>query len=302
MTQTTQTRYLYDLYQGWNARLNAGPLDMETTRDIFEEWHLPTIEPTGVTYEVVDAGGVEAMWCAPVGAREDRVILYFHGGGGVVGSMHTHRKLAGHIAKEAGVRALVLNYRLAPEHPFPAQVEDGVAAYRWLLENGFEGAHIATAGDSAGGAFAISTVVRLRELGEPLPAGVAAMSPYTDMELSGAAMEENAESEGLVDRPLMEGMVTALLCGETDVRDPLANLLFADFTGYPPLFLAAGDDEMLRDDATRLAPIAKAAGVDVTLDVTPGMQHVFQCLAGRTADGDDGVRAIAAWLRPRLTA
>ena len=124
-------------YASWAARLAAGPdMDMATVRNIFEEWHLPTVEPERVMYAEVDAGGVPAMWCLPEGCAEDRVLLYTHGGGGVVGSMHTHRKLAGHLAKAAGVRALVLDYRLAPDHPFPAGVEDCVAAYEWLLEQG----------------------------------------------------------------------------------------------------------------------------------------------------------------------
>lgn len=198
------------------------------------------------------------------------------------------------------MHALVLNYRLSPEHPFPAQVEDGVTAYRWLLAEDYNPENIATVGDSAGGAFALSTVIKLRELGEPLPAGIVSMSPYTDMELSGDAMEYNQETETLVDRPLMEAMVQALLCGQTPVTDPLANLLYADLSGLPPVFITAGELEMLKDDGTRLAARIQDAGGDVKLEIGEGMQHVYQFLAGRAPEGDAAVERIGSWLRPRL--
>lgn len=288
-------------YQSWSDRIAANPeMDMATLRNIFEEWHLPTREPEGVRYAETDAGGVPAMWCIPDRCAPDRVLLFTHGGGGVVGSMHTHRKLAGHLAKAAGTRALVLDYRLAPESPFPAQIEDTVSAFRWLLAQGIAPAHIATAGDSAGGGFAIAGPLKLRDLGEPLPAAIIALSPYLDMELSGAAMEENAETEALVSRPLMEQMVEAYLCGRASVTDPLANPLKADLAGLPPTYVAAGDREMLRDDGTRFAALAEKAGVAVTLEVEPEMQHVFQFMAGRAPEADAAVARIGAWVRPHL--
>ncbi|MDN5915682.1 MAG: alpha/beta hydrolase [Pseudonocardia sp.] len=293
--------FLAELYRSWNRRINANPeMDIDTQRDVFEEWHLPTREPTGVTYDEVTAGGVPAIRCLPVDADTGRVLLFLHGGGGVVGSAHTHRKLAAHIAKATGATALVLDYRLGPESPFPAQVEDAVAAYRGLLEQGYAPNRIATVGDSAGGAFAISTVVSLREQGVQLPAAIVSMSPYTDMELSGDAMVDNAETEALVDRPLMENMVLALLVGQTEVTDPLANLLYADLSGLPPIFITAGELEMLRDDGTRLAELAGEAGVDVTFEIGKEMQHVYQFLAGRAVEGDEAVERIGAWLGPRL--
>lgn len=296
-----ESENIKERYASWAARLAAGPgMDIATVRNIFEEWHLPTVEPERVMYAEVDAGGVPAMWCIPEGCAEDRVLLYAHGGGGVVGSMHTHRKLVGHLAKAAGTRALVPDYRLAPEHPFPAGVEDCVAAYRWLLEQGIEPAHVATAGDSAGGNLAVGSSLKLREQGEDLPAAIIALSPYLDMELSGAAMEANEATEALVSRPLMEQMVENYLCGQASVTDPLANPLHADLTGLPPLYIAAGDHEMLRDDGTRLATRAEQAGVLVTLEVEPEMQHVFQFMAGRAPEADAAVARIGAWVRPHL--
>ena len=288
-------------YQSWSDRLAANPeMDLATVRNIFEEWHLPTREPTDVSYAEVGAGSVPAMWCIPAGGAVDRVMLYTHGGGCVVGSMHTHRKLAGHLAKAAGVRALVLDYRLAPENPFPAQIEDSVTAFRWLLEQGITPDHIVTAGDSAGGNLAITGPLKLRELGLPLPAAIVALSPYLDMELSGAAMEENVATEALVNRPLMEQMVENYLCGQASVTDPFANPLHADLTGLPPTYIAAGDHEMLRDDGTRFAALAEKAGVAVTLEVEPEMQHVFQFMAGRASEADAAIARIGAWIRPHL--
>ncbi|CAN5228663.1 alpha/beta hydrolase [soil metagenome] len=294
-----ENAYLGDLYKEWNSRLKT-PMDLATMRDVFEEWHLPTIEPTDVTYEETNIDGTKAIWAKPLNAVPDRVLIFFHGGGGVVGSMYTHRKLAGHIAKAARAYALVLNYRLAPENPFPAAVEDGVKAYHWVLAQGFTPDHIATIGDSGGGAFAISTVVKLRELGETLPAAIVSMSPYTDMQLSGDAMEENAETECLVDRPLMEGMVESLLVGQTAVDDPLANLLYADLSELPPVFITAAELEMLRDDGVRLVERINSAGGDATLEIGKGRQHVYQFLAGRTAEGDADVKTLGDWLQPRL--
>lgn len=292
--------YLRALYASWAERLGANPeMDLATMRDVFEEWHLPTKEPEGVGYAEVDAGGVPAMWCIPDGSDPDRVLLYFHGGGCVVGSMYSHRKLAGHLAKAAGVRALVLNYRLAPEHLFPAQIDDGVTAYRWLLDQGFAPSRIATIGDSAGGHLSISVVLKLRDLGVALPAAMVPLSPYLDMELTGETMESRAATDALVSRPLAEGMVAAWH-GEGSRVDPLANPLHADLTDLPPAYIEAGDHECLLDDSVRFAALSEKAGNEVVLVVEPEMQHVFEFLAGRAPEGDRAVAAIGAWLRPKL--
>lgn len=295
-----ESDYLRALYQSWADRLAAGPdMDLATIRDIFEEWHLPTREPEGVGYAEVDVSGIPAMWCLPEGCSTERVLLYFHGGGCVVGSMYSHRKLAGHLAKAAGARALVLDYRRAPEEPFPSQIDQGVVAYRWLLDQGVRPEHVATLGDSAGGNLSITVVLKLRELGLPLPAAMVPISPYLDMELTGETMESRADTDALVSRPLAEGMV-AMYIGGASPKDPLANPLHADLTGLPPAYVEAGDHEMLLDDSVRFAALAEKAGVDVTLVVEPGMQHVFECLAGRAPEADRAVAGIGAWLRPKL--
>lgn len=298
---SAQAEQLRTLYQSWTDRMAASPeMDVATLRDLFEEWHLPTAEPSDVTYEEVDAGGVPALWCTPIGAALDRVLLYTHGGGFVVGSRNTHRKVAGQVAKAVGCRALVIDYRRAPEHPFPAQLDDAVAAYRWLLGSGVAAQHLALIGDSAGGNLAISTALRLRGESGPMPAAVLALSPWLDMEHLGKTLDTNAATDALVQRAVVQAMSTMFLGASGSATDPLANPLHADPTGLPPTYIAAGGAETLLDDAERFAQQARLADVDVTFEVTPEMQHVFPMLAGRAPEADATIAAMAAWVRPRL--
>lgn len=298
---SAESGYLSDLYRDWSTRMAAEPeMGLPALRDLFEEWHLPTVEPEGVTYADVEADGVPALWCIPVDAAADRVLLYSHGGGFVVGSRHTHRKIAGHLAKAVGCRALVVDYRRAPEHPFPAQLDDCVRAYRWLLDQGIAPAHIATCGDSAGGNLAVSVALRLRADGDPLPAALIPMSPWFDMEHKGETLDTNADTDALVQRPILEAMSGMFLGQDGSPVDPLANPLYADPAGLPPIFINVGAAETLLDDAQRFAASARRAGVDVTLDVVPEMQHVFPFLAGRAPEADRAIAEVAAWVRPRL--
>lgn len=258
-----------------------------------------TAEPDGVSYDTVDAGGVPAQWVVPDGAAEDRVIEYVHGGGYVLMSAETHRKLVGHLAKATGCRALNVDYRLAPEHPHPAAVEDAVTAYRWLLDRGFEPGHLAISGDSAGGGLTIATALKLRDEGVPLPAAMVPISPWTDMEGTGETMKTRAEVD-LIVAPDAIAQLSGVFLSGADSQDPYASPLYADPAGLPPCYVQVGNDEVLLDDAVRFADKAKAAGVDVTLEVFPEMQHVFQMAAGNMPEADEAVQKIGAWLRPRL--
>ena len=189
-------------------------------------------------------------------------IVYTHGGGFAVGSADSHRKLAGHLAKALGVTAVVLHYRRAPEHPFPAQIEDAVAAYKALLDKGFDAEKISTAGDSAGGNLAIASVLKMRDLRLPLPGSVIAFSPWLDMALRGATLETNSATDALVSRGILEAMAGMFLGGKTDPRDPLANPLENDFKGFPPLYITAGGAETLLSDSETLHAKARAADVN----------------------------------------
>ena len=288
---------LRDLYLDWSEIMVTSELNMRLFRSIFDEWHKPTVEPEDVTYKEEVVGGVPGIWTYPVGADKSKVLLYTHGGGFAVGSASSHRKLAAHIAKAAGMTSFVLDYRLAPENPHPAQIEDGVAVFEALVARGIMPADISTVGDSAGGNLAISIPLALQKKGLPMPGHVVAFSPWLDMENSGATLLTNDATDALINVPLLEGMIAGVLGGATSPSAPLANPLYADFTGYPPLYLNAGSAEALVDNATRLHAIAQAAGVDVTLHIADGQSHVYPFLAGRDAGVDAELDAIGKWLR-----
>jgi monoterpene epsilon-lactone hydrolase len=265
-----------------------------------ESWGDLTAEPREVDYLETEAGGLPAMWAVPKHASTDRVLLCIHGGGFLGGSIYTHRKMFGHLAKAAGTRALLVSYRLLPEGVFPAPEDDVTNAYRWLLDQGISAGRIAFAGDSVGGWLAVTVQLRARELGLPLPAAALLMSPCVDMETTGKSYETNRDSEPFFKRDVVRGIIRGFLGEDTDARDPRANPLYADLTGLGPLYIQAGGDETLADDARLLYEHAAKAGVDARLDIVPDMLHTFQMAAGRAPEADDAIRELAGWVRPRL--
>jgi epsilon-lactone hydrolase len=293
---------LTNLYRSWVDAFGKSPnMAVDERRNMLEHWGDVTVEPGGVDYAETDAGGVPAMWAVPKGSAQDRVILCMHGGGFVTGSMYSHRKVFAHLAKAVGARALILNFRRTPEHAHPAQVEDTVTAYRWLLEQGIEPNHIAFARDSAGGGLAVSALILARDRGLPLPAASMPLSPWVDMELSGETMVSNVGKDALFSgRESIEVLVTMLLGQGGNRRDPLASPLYGDLRRLPPLYIQVGGDELLVDDSRRLAERAQQAGLEVRLDIVPGQQHCFLFSAGRTPEADQGIRRWADWVRPKL--
>jgi epsilon-lactone hydrolase len=290
-----------DLYQRWGATFaERGELPLDEWRATIEEWPEVTAEPGRVDYLEVDADGVPAMWLAPKGAAEDRVVLGLHGGGFVTGSMYTHRKLFGHLAKAIGARALVPDYRRPPEHTHPAPLEDALAAYRWLLEQGIEASHIVLAGDSAGGGLVVTTMLLAREQGLPLPAAGMPLSPWFDFEATGGSYDDNDSKDMLLNREFGQRLTGMLLGDSGDPQDPLVSPLYADLAGLPPLYIQASPDEVLVDDSRSFAERAQQAGVEVRLDLFPGQQHTFQMAAGRSPEADDAIRRLAEWARPKL--
>jgi acetyl esterase/lipase len=265
-----------------------------------ESWGDLTAEPQGVDYLESEAAGLPAMWAVPKHASTDRVLMCIHGGGFVSGSIYTHRKMFGHLAKAAGTRALLVSYRLLPEGVFPAPEGDVTNAYRWLLDQGISAGRIAFAGDSVGGWLAVTVQLRARELGLPLPAAALLMSPCVDMETTGKSYETNRDSDPFFKRDVVRGIIRGFLGDDTDARDPRANPLYADLSGLGPLYVQAGGDETLADDARLLYEHAVKAGVDARLDIVPGMLHTFQMAAGRAPEADDAIRELAGWVRPRL--
>lgn len=280
------------------ARLAAERPDIEGPDD--ESWGDLTAEPRGIDYLEAEAGGQPAMWAVPKRGSADRVLLCMHGGGFVSGSVYTHRKMFGHLAKAAGARALLVEYRLLPEGVYPVPVDDVLDTYRWLLDQGIAAGHIVFAGDSVGGWLAITVQLRARDQGLPLPAGAMLLSPAVDMEVNGESFDVNRDKDPFFHRELVRGLVRSFLGEGGDPRDPLVNPLYADLTGLGPIYIQVGGDETLLDDARLLDERARKAGVDSRLDVFPGMLHTFQMAAGRAPEADDAIRRLADWVRPRL--
>jgi acetyl esterase/lipase len=296
-----QTEELNKLYREWVVALQANPeMPLDERRHISEQWERITGEPGGVDYIETDAEGVPAMWAVPKDCVQDRVLLCAHGGGYVVGSMYTHRKFYAHVAKAIGCRALIVHYGRAPENIHPGPVNDMVKSYKWLLDQGIRANHVAVIGDSAGGGLTVTTILRAREQGLPLPAATMPLSPWLDMEATGESFETNAAKDLLITRDLIQTMAEALLGEDGNRLDPLANPLYADLKGLPPIYIQTGANETLLDDSHKLADLARKSGVDVTLEIAPEMQHVFQFLAGTAPEADDAIRRLAAWVRPKL--
>ncbi|WP_433201436.1 alpha/beta hydrolase fold domain-containing protein [Dactylosporangium sp. CS-047395] len=278
------------------------PLTIEQRRAIDSHWGDVTAEPGGVDYAERELGGVPVLWAEPAGAARDRVLLCIHGGGYVGGSVYTHRKLYAHLAKAAGVRAVLPAYSHTPERQYPTQLDEVTAVYRALLED-VRPEHLAVTGDSAGGGLCVSLMLRARLDGLPLAAALVPISPWTDMTQSGASVVTNHPTDLLFggDTPMdIGGLVGMLLPAGVRPDDPLVSPLFADLSGLPPMYIQAGGGEMLLDDAVRLEEAARKHGVPAELDVTPGEQHTFQMSAGRTADADAAIARAARWLRSKL--
>lgn len=295
-----QAAAIDQLFDSFVAALGANPqMGLEELRDLLEKCGDLAADPGGVDYLEADAQGTPCLWAVPKGASQDRVLLCLHGGGCVTGSRFSHRKLFAHIAKAVGARALIVDYARAPEQQHPAQVNECVKVYEWLLAQGIKPAHIASVGDSAGGNLCTTLVLGAKARGLPLPAAVMPLSPWYDMEATAPSFATNAKVERLISKEMSLNMAQMFL-GSSSPRDPLANPLFADFTGYPPTYIQVGGYEVIVDDALRVAARAKAAGVEVHCEVFPEMQHVFQFMAGRAPEADDAIRKLAAWVKPKL--
>lgn len=249
--------------------------------------------------ERVGAGGVPAEWIRALGAQADRVMLYFHGGGYVVGSMRTHRTMLSHISRASGFSVLGLDYRLAPENPFPAPVEDALAAYRWLLDGGTEPDKIILGGDSAGGGLVVSALVAIRYAGEPMPAAGVCISPWVDMEATGESFTTNAHIDPSVSKERILNIAKVYLAGKNP-RAPLASPLHADLHELPPLLSMVGSIETLLDDARAITDRARAAGVEAVLEVWDDMPHVWTRFASILPEGQQAVDRIGDFMRHQV--
>ena len=285
-------RRIQSVYRGWNRNTSAAQMRSDWDA-AFAGCSVP------VSCRPVSAGGVDGEWIVPADVPRDKSVLYFHGGGFRLGSVASHRDLIARIADASGCRALAINYRLAPEHRFPAALEDARAAFDWMREQGLAPDNIALAGDSAGGNLVLALMLNLRDCGERLPAAAALMSPWTDLAATGESYRSRAEADPIHQRSMILALAKNYLGENGNPRDPLASPLHADLSGLPPLLVQAGDRETVRDDATMLAEKAKAAGVEVELQIWDGMIHVFQMFP-EIPQARQAVASIAAFLRRHL--
>ncbi|MFI5894921.1 alpha/beta hydrolase [Actinoplanes sp. NPDC051513] len=275
---------------------NPNQTPAEISERVERYWPGLTAEPGGVDYLEIEVGGLPALWAVPKQAAADRVIFSVHGGGGVSGSIYTHRKLFAHLAKAVGARALLVEYH---EEPYPVPLDDTTAAYRWLLDQGVEAGHIAVVGDSIGAGLAVSTMVRARELGLPLPAALMLISPWVDMTVSNETFESNRETEAFFYREVVSFLASAYLAGASPT-EALASPLYADLSGLPPTYIQVGGHETLLGESREFEQKARKAGVDVRLDEFSGQLHTFQMAAGYSPESDDAIRRLAQWARPRI--
>jgi epsilon-lactone hydrolase len=258
-------------------RQSAFPADSDVheQRRLLKELLSAQPLPADVTVATAALGGVPTAEITVDGVEPRHVVLYFHGGVYVMGDAFLAADLASQVGRRTQAKVISVDYRLAPEHPYPAAVDDALAVYEALLDDGIAPSDIVFAGESAGGGLAVATLVNARDRGLPLPAAAFVMSPYADLTLAGTTMETKREADPLLSPEALRARVTDYTSGQ-DAALGLISPVFADLSGLPPLIIQAGTHEVLLDDAVRLAGRAAAAGVEVTLDITPGVPHVFQ--------------------------
>jgi monoterpene epsilon-lactone hydrolase len=286
------------------AQAEGPPPDLAATRAGMEERAFPPTE--AATIAAVDAHGVPCEWITTPASDPRHRLLYFHGGGYVIGSAKTHRRLCENLAQATGCAVLNVDYRLAPEHPFPAAVDDGLATLRFIREQGPEGpgaaAALFVAGDSAGGGLVLATLLAAKRDGVRLPDGAIGISAWTDLAGTGASIASRRAKDPLIRDPgMLTGMASQYL-GDADARDPLASPLYGDLAGLPPLLLQVGDCEILLDDTTRVAAKAREAGVAVEEEVWPEMFHVWHSMAPILPEGQQAIDRIGRFVREHIPA
>ena len=273
---------------------------IEEIRAGWEKFTASFVPAADISFKPVVARGVAAEWVTTPDSDSSRVVLYFHGGGYTIGSIASYRSFTGRLARATRARLLSIGYRLAPEHPFPAALDDAVSSYRWLLDQGIPPGRIAVVGDSAGGGLALSLAIAIRDAGGPTPAAIVAIGPSTDLAKEGASVKERAHLDPIVN--LESSMAHALRYVGTqgNLKHPLASPLYSDLHGLPPLLIMVGTHEALFDDSTRFAAKAEAAGVEAQLDIWEEMIHVWPVFADILPEGRQAIDKIGDYIRARI--
>lgn len=254
--------------------------------------------PKGIQNTGVDLDGLPAEWIQPAQADTGTAILYLHGGGYVLGTIEMHRPIVAKFVKASGVRALLIGYRLAPEHPFPAALKDALEAYAWLLDQGLDPAKIAFAGDSGGGGLCLATLLALKDQGLPLPTAAVALSPFLDLKCTGESLISNAD-KCLAPPDSWHACAKHYTQGQ-DAGQPYISPLYGDLSGLPPLLIHAGGDETLLDDSVRFAEKARQAGVDVKLEIGPGMCHCYPACSPLFPEAKQAMDEIGLFIKQKL--
>ena len=255
--------------------------------------------PKGVDIDKFVVDGIHAEWLSPSDAEHDKVILYLHGGGYVTGGIESHQMMCSLMAQTLKIKVLLPEYRLAPEHPFPAALDDALKVYRWLLTQGYKPGNIIISGDSAGGGLSLATVLSLRDAGELLPAAVVCISPWTDLTLKGQSHITKAKADAVLRTEVLREWA---LCytDEANLSNPAVSPVYANFHGFPPLLIQVGSEEILLDDSLMLAEKAKADGVNVTLKIWDEMWHVWQALGGLIPESKIAFEQIGQFIRDKF--
>lgn len=290
-TLKKQFDHIGDVAEFRDKMASAGGLSTKTPDNVFvSEVNVPSASGSSVTCEWVQ---MEQVSTKPV-------LIYLHGGGYIFGGLDSHRDIAWRLAEAGDVRVLLVDYRLAPENPFPAALEDSIECYKWLLTSGISPDQVAIGGDSAGGGLAVATLVNIKNLGLPMPNCAILLSPWTDLSASGDSVKANAESDVMLTPSALKVMADNYL-GDRDRKAPLASPLFADLSGLPAIFIQASESEILLSDAQRLVTRILAAGGEVKLETWPKMPHVWQVLAARIPEGKAAIIKLGEFLKVRLT-
>lgn len=292
---------LQNIIQMLKSRPSTPSATPQETRAEFENATQLFKPAPDVTRTAVDADGVPAEWISARNATDAATVFYLHGGGYAIGSVSTHAELVSRISRASGARALSVDYRLAPEDPFPAGLDDAVTAYRWLLKQGVDPKTVVIAGDSAGGGLSLATLLALRDAGDPLPAAAVLLSPWTDLTGGGESRTTRREADPMID-PDLEAQGAKQYAGSNELTNPLISPLLGDLAGLPPMLIHVGDAEVLLSDSTRLAERAKAAGVDAEIEVWDEMIHVFQFFGAMLPEAGEATEKIGQYIKQHVAA
>ena len=290
-----KNRILYAILRHLKSRPAFDRTGIEKHRALLEKGAMAFGTDKSVMFESFDIKGIQAARITPPDTSSAKTILYLHGGGFMAGSIHSHRDLAARIAKAACAKLVLIDYRLAPEHPYPAGLDDAFTACRHLLDQGTPAEKLCIAGDSAGGGLVLSLMVRMRMEDLPMPGCAVFLSPWVDLECTGRSMKKNQTNDPMLSKELL--LKTAGVYTDQDPSNPLISPLNADFTGFPPMLVHAGENEVLLDDAVRLAEKARHYGIKAEIEVYSEMFHVFQYFARYLDKADESIRKIGTFIR-----